>query len=75
MAIDAGDLVDHFLNDQARVNSAIDTGDVNNLVADFATLGSGELIGFQAETITPTATSPPHLWDDGTSYWGLATWP
>jgi hypothetical protein len=75
VSIDAGDLVDNSLNEQARVNSAIDTGDVNNLVADFAVLGSGEPIGFQADALATATSTPPHLWDDGQSFWGTCTWP
>lgn len=72
MALDANDLVESFLDDQARVNAAVDNGDINNLVADTAT--ASDTIGFQAETVTNTDYAAPHHWGDGHSFWGFVTW-
>lgn len=75
MSLDASDLIDNLLDDQARVNSAVDEGDINNVVADVQQI-TGEKVGLTgAETITPTSTgSPPHKYDDGQSQWGFASW-
>lgn len=75
MSIDASDLIDGLLNEQARVNSAVDDGDVNDLVADFQAL-SGEVVGLNgAETVTGTTMGhPPHNWGDGQSPWGYFSW-
>lgn len=75
MSLDASDLIDNLLDDQARVNSAVDDGDINSLVAD-AQQVTGEAVGLNgSETLTGSATgSPPHKYDDGQSQWGFASW-
>jgi hypothetical protein len=76
MSLDASDLVDQLLDDQARVNSAVDDGDIANLVADFQSI-FGETVGFTGEAVTTTLTAPPHNWDDtpGTNtVYGFFSW-
>ena len=75
MSIDVTDLVDNLLDEQARLNSAVDDGDMNNAVTDSNVLG-GDAVGFTgAETVTATSTgSPPHKWDDGQTQWNFAAW-
>lgn len=76
MALDSGDFIDNLLDEQARLNSLADDGDIANLVADFQII-SGELVGMQAETVTPSATNPPHKWNDtpGTNtVYGFFSW-
>lgn len=72
MALDASDLVESFLDDQARVNSALDDGDPNNLVTDTAQV-TGEKVGMQTETISTATTSPPNTYD-GAATWGFVSW-
>jgi hypothetical protein len=73
MALDASDLIDGLVNEQARLNSAVDAGDINNLVADFSAL-SGETIGFQSDSIATVAMTTPHTWNDGVSEWNFFQW-
>lgn len=75
MSLDAGDFIDNLLDEQARLNSIADDGDIANLVADFQTL-SGELVGFTgAETVTPTGLTLPHNWDQGANtVYGFFSW-
>jgi hypothetical protein len=76
MSLDASDFIDNLLDEQARFNSAVDDGDIANLVADFQTL-SGELIGMVSEAVAATATAPPHKWDDpvtNNTLYGFFSW-
>lgn len=74
MSLDASDLVDQLLDDQARVNAAVDDSDIANLVADFQTM-SGELIGFVTEGVATTQPTSPHNWDQGANtVYGFFTW-
>jgi hypothetical protein len=74
MAINSDDMVGALLNEQARLNFIADDGDVNNLVADLVALA--DPVGVSTETLTPTATHPPHTWDDSGSntLWGFFSW-
>lgn len=62
MALDAADLIDGMMNEQARVNSAIDAGDINNLVADTTGI-QGERVGLIESFLTTVWTSP-HILDE-----------
>ena len=73
MSLDATDLVDGLLNEQARVNSALDAGDINQLVADFQGV-SGETVGMTESLSTTVTGNPPHNWGDGQSQWGYFSW-
>jgi hypothetical protein len=73
VSLDATDLVGAFIDEQARVNSALDEGDVNNLVADFSTI-TGETIGFQSDSISTVAMATPHTWNDGIMEWNFFQW-
>jgi hypothetical protein len=73
MAINSDDFIGSLMNEQARLNSIVDDGDVNTLVADI--VGLADPVGTTAETLTPTATHPPHKWDEGTNtQWGFFSW-
>ncbi len=64
-----------MLTEQARVNQAVDDGDVNNLISDFQGV-AGELVGLTgAETVAATTVgNPPHKWDDAQTAWNYFTW-
>ena len=72
MSIDANDLIESFLDDQARVNAAVDNGDINNLVGDVG--GLSDPIGMQADSLVSGVTTPPHKYDDNQSAYGFASW-
>lgn len=72
MALDASDLVESLMDEQARVNAAWDAGDVNNLVADVVGI-TGEGMGM-TEALVQSATHPPHKWSDGQSAFGFFSW-
>jgi hypothetical protein len=74
VSIDSGDLVDSILTEQARINAAVDDGDIANAVADAQSI-TGEKIGFVTETVAGIAAGvTPHLWDDGQTTWGFFRW-
>jgi hypothetical protein len=76
MAINQQDLVGAFLDEQARINAAIDDGNVNNVVEDLQIL-SGDEAGPGVETLTTFTSHPPHYWDDSTpvnTVWGFFAW-
>jgi hypothetical protein len=62
MSINSDDLIGSFLNEQARLNSIADDGDVNNLVADLN--GLADPLGTASDAIATSTGNPPHLWDD-----------
>lgn len=72
MSVDANDLVEHYLDEQARINFAVDSGDINNLVGDIAGV-SGETVGM-TETVGTATTAPPHKYDDNQSPYGFVSW-
>lgn len=73
--LDASDFIDNLLDEQARFNSAVDDGDIANLVADFQTV-SGELVGLTgAESVGTTTYTLPHNWDQGVNtLYGFFSW-
>lgn len=74
MSLDGADFIDNLLDEQARLNSMADDGDVANLVADFQTI-AGELVGFITEVLTTTGTNPPHNWNQGANtLYGFFSW-
>lgn len=73
MSLDSSDLVDSVLTEQARLNTAFDDGDANNLVVDYQTITKDSL-GL-TETVTATGVgSPPHNWDDAQTAWNYFRW-
>ena len=65
-------------NEQARVNSLNDEGDVNITIEDLQAISDQE-IGFEggadAEIITAIDYGgEPHHWDDDDMVWGFFTW-
>ncbi len=72
MSIDSSDLVGQFLDEQSRINNAVDDGDINSLVVDNP--GLADNLGSSTDAITTSATTPPHKWDDGQSAWGFFSW-
>jgi hypothetical protein len=74
MAINSDDFIGSLMNEQARLNSIVDDGDINTLVADISVIADPIGVG-STETLTPTATHPPHLWDEGANtLWGFFSW-
>jgi hypothetical protein len=73
MAINSGDFVDGLLDHQARVNFAMDSGDINTLVEDYAPVNDPVGVG-STEAITKTTYTAPHHWGDGHSFWGFVQW-
>lgn len=75
MSMDVNDLLSSLLDDQARVNAAVDDSDINNLVADSQQV-SGETIGLTetVNAVTAGVSGLPHNWDDGHSMWNFFTW-
>lgn len=72
MSIDSNDLVGQFLDEQSRINNAVDDGDINSLVVDNP--GLADNLGSSTDAITTSTSTPPHLWDDGQSAWGFFSW-
>jgi hypothetical protein len=77
MGIDANDLVEGLMDEQARRNALFnDQPDINNLIQDLvaipATPGS-EVVG-QTELIATSVTHGIHKWDDGQTAWGFWSW-
>ena len=62
MAINSDDFIGNLLNEQARLNSAADDGDINSLVTDAAQLA--DILGTASDAIATSTGNPPHLWDD-----------
>lgn len=69
MSLDGGDLIDGMLNEQARVNAAVDAGDVNDLVADYQQV-TGEAIGLVETVSTQYMGGNPHTVGDGQTWVG-----
>jgi len=66
------DLVSAFLDEQARLNFAVDDGDVNNLVADLVQVNT-ETVGMTESTsVTNLGTNGVYKYDDGLSKYGFA---
>lgn len=75
MSMDASDLVDSLLDEQARRNSALDEGEIENLITDVQSVYPVEPIGLNgAETTSTTGYTAPHHWGDGQSFWGFVRW-
>lgn len=74
MGMDAGDLVDNLLDEQARRNAAINDMDIDTLITDWQQISPVELVGFQTATLTTTGYAAPHHWGDGQSFWGFVSW-
>jgi hypothetical protein len=78
MAVNSADFIGAMLNEQARVNAAIDDGDVNVVVEDLFDIGAAgtEEIGMAAgETITALDYGGgPHHWGDDDMIWGFFKW-
>lgn len=72
MSIDSSDLIESFLDDQARVNAAVDNGDINNLVGDVG--GFSDTVGMQADSLVSAVTVTPHKYDDNQSAYGFVSW-
>lgn len=77
MSIDANDLVEGLIDEQARRNAAFQNQpDVNAVVEDIFALTPVETVGF-TETVTPVSTNRPHHWDDtpgSNTVWGFWSW-
>lgn len=75
MSIDANDLVEGLMDEQARRNTAlVDQPDVNAVVEDLYATYPVETIGMQADTLTTTVTTLTHKWDDNQTAWNFWSW-
>jgi hypothetical protein len=73
MSISQDDFIGSLLDHQARVNFALDDGDVNSLVTDLYPLNVEE-IGMGSDVANTSTTVPPHLYDDGQSAYGFCSY-
>lgn len=78
MALDANDLVESLMDEQARRNALFtDQPDQNAVVEDIVEVFPAESIGMQADTLSTTVTHTPHNWDDtpgSNTVWDFWSW-
>ena len=72
MSINTDDLVNALLDHQARVNFALDDGDVNTVIEDL--FAPSDIIGTASDTTAHSTTNWPHLYDDGQSPYDFSSW-
>jgi hypothetical protein len=76
MSINSDDLVGALLDHQARVNFALDDGDINSVIEDLFLLPSSgtEPIGTATDVTKTSATNWPHKYDDAQSPYDFCSW-
>lgn len=78
MGLDAADLVEGLLDEQARRNALFnDQPDINSIITDAVSIpaiAGTEVVGMQADALATSVSHPPHNWDDGQTPWDFFSW-
>ncbi len=81
MSLDANDIVENLIDEQARRNALfVDQPDLDAVIQDIVqipVLPAVETVGMQADSLVTTATGLPHKWDDtppDNTDWDFFSW-